>query len=392
MNLIRAFLDRLSDSLFVSVPEKLGLATELSKVPPLRLVSDKSVLSLPADPATRRPTSHSVSPVDALDDAVRRSQAWFLSRQHVSEGYWVAELEADTTLTSEYLMLRRFLDRVDPERERKAVRYLRAMQSSDGGWPIFYGGPSEISASVKAYFALKLSGISADEPYMLRARDCIQAKGGVVCANVFTKITLALFEQYDWEGIPSMPPEIMLLPKRFYFSIYAISYWSRAVLIPLLVVFANQPVCRIPKEQGIDELYVFPRAQIHYRDVPPFNKDQRWFTPHNFFVQLDGVLKLYDRMPLSWLREKALHKAATWMLDHIKGSGGLGAIYPAMANSIVALRCLGYQVDDPLVRKAFQEIEALEVYDTVSIGDQRVEALHLQPCHSPIWDTALLMN
>lgn len=392
MSLIRTFLGRLSDGFFVSVPEKLRLATQLAKVPPLRLVSDKSVPSAPVDPALRRPISHSVSPVDALDDAVRRSQAWFLSRQHASEGYWVAELEADTTLTSEYIMLRRFLDLVDPERERKAVHYLRAMQLADGGWPIFYGGPSEISASVKAYFALKLSGISADEPYMLRARDCIQAKGGVVCANVFTKITLALFEQYDWEGLPSMPPEIMLLPKRFYFSIYAISYWSRAVLIPLLVVFANQPVCRIPKEQGIDELYIVPRAQIRYRDVPPFNKDQRWFTPHNFFVQLDGVLKLYDRMPFSWLRERALHKAATWMLDHIKGSGGLGAIYPAMANSIVALRCLGYQVNDPLVQKALREIEALEVYDSVMVGDQRVEALHLQPCHSPIWDTALLMN
>ncbi len=392
MNLIRAFLGRLSDSLFVSVPEKFGSAAELFKAPPLRLVLDESPLSVPLDIAARRPPSHSVSQVDALDDAVRRSQAWFLSRQHESEGYWVAELEADTTLTSEYILLRRFLNRVDPERECKAVCYLRARQLPDGGWPIFYGGPSEISASVKAYFALKLSGISANEPYMLRARTCIQAKGGVVSANVFTKITLALFEQYDWNGLPSMPPEIMLLPKRFYFSIYAISYWSRAVLIPLLVVFANRPVCRIPEEQGIDELYLFPRAQIRYRDVPPFNKDQRWFTPHNFFVQLDGVLKLYDKMPLSWLRKKALHRAATWMLDHIKGSGGLGAIYPAMANSIVALRCLGYEVDDPLVRKAFQEIEALEVYDTLSIGEQRVETLHLQPCHSPIWDTALLMN
>jgi squalene-hopene/tetraprenyl-beta-curcumene cyclase len=392
MKLIRALLDRLSDSLFVAVPEKLGLATELSNVPPLRLVSDKSIPSASVDASTRRSTSHSISQVDVLDDAVRRSQAWFLSRQHASEGYWVAELEADTTLTAEYLMLRRFLDRVDPDRERKAVRYLRAMQLPDGGWPIFYGGPSEISASVKAYFALKLSSISADEPFMLRARDCILAMGGVVCVNVFTKITLALFEQYDWKGVPSMPPEIMLLPKRFYFSIYAISYWSRAVLIPLLVVFASQPVCRISKEQGIDELYITSRSQIRYRDVPPFNKDQRWFTPHNFFVQLDRVLKLYDRMPLNWLRDKALQKAAVWMLEHIKGSGGLGAIYPAMANSIVALRCLGYEVDDPLVRKALHEIESLEVYDTVSIGDQRVEALHLQPCHSPIWDTALLMN
>ena len=141
MKLIRTLLDRLSDSLFVSVPEKLGLATELSNIPPLRLVSDKSVLSAPVDAATRRSTSHSISQVDALDDAVRRSQAWFLSRQHASEGYWVAELEADTTLTSEYLLLRRFLERVDPERERKAVRYLRAMQLPDGGWQFSTEGP-----------------------------------------------------------------------------------------------------------------------------------------------------------------------------------------------------------------------------------------------------------
>jgi squalene-hopene/tetraprenyl-beta-curcumene cyclase len=289
-------------------------------------------------------------------------------------------------------MLRRLLDRVDPERERKAVRYLRAAQLPDGGWPIYYGGPSEISASVKAYFALKLSGVSGDEPFMLRARNCIRQKGGVVQANVFTKITLALFDQYDWEGIPHMPVELMFLPNWFYFNIYAISYWSRAVLIPLLIVFAHRPVCRIPKEQGIEELYVLPRTELRYWKYPPFNKDQKWFTPHNIFVALDALLKLYDHMPLMWLREKALHRAATWMLEHIKGSGGLGAIYPAMANSIMALQCLGYHADDPLVRKALKEIEDLEVYDTVSIADQRVEALHLQPCHSPIWDTSLLMN
>src|SRR5215470_11518142 len=281
MKLFRTILTRLSDSFFSSVPEKFRLVTELSKIPALRLVSEKSTTPAPVDTLGKRSGGHSGSQVEAIDDAVRRSQAWFLARQHVSEGYWVAELEADTTLTAEYLMLRRFLDRVDPERERKAVHYLRAMQLPDGGWPIFYGGPSEISASVKAYFALKLSGIPADEPFMRRARGRILAMGGVVCTNVFTKITLALFEQYDWKGVPTMPPEIMLLPKRFYFSIYAISYWSRAVLIPLLVVFANQPVCRISREHGIDELYVTPRSQIQYRDVPPFSKDQRWFTPHN---------------------------------------------------------------------------------------------------------------
>ncbi len=375
MKLIRTLLDRLSEGFFVSVSEKLELATEPSNVPPLRLVSDKPLFSAPVDTTTRRPTSHSTSHLDALDDAVRRSQSWFLSRQHASEGYWVAELEADTTLTSEYLLLRRFLDRVDPERERKAVGYLRAMQLPDGGWPIFYGGPSEISASVKAYFALKLSGVSVDEPFMVRAKDCILAKGGVVQTNVFTKITLALFDQYDWEGVPHMPVELMLLPKGFYFNIYAISYWSRAVLIPMLIIFAHRPVCQIPREQGIEELYLIPRKEIRYWKFPPFNKDQKWFTTHNFFVALDVMLKLYDRRPLIWLREKALHCASTWMLEHIKGSGGLGGIYPAMANSIMALQCLGYEVDDPLVQKALHAIESLEVYGTVSIGDQPVEAL-----------------
>ena len=390
MKLIRSILDRLSDSFFLSVSEKVRLATDPGGTPSLRLVSDKSAAAV--DTSSRRTTNQAGSQLDAIDDAVRRSQAWFLSRQHATEGYWVAELEADTTLTSEYLMLRRFLDRVDPERERKAVRYLRAAQLPDGGWPIYHGGPSEISVSVKAYFALKLSGISGDEPFMLRARDCIRAKGGVVQTNVFTKITLALFDQYDWEGIPHMPVELMFLPKWFYFNIYAISYWSRTVLIPLLIVFAHRPVCRISKEQGIEELYLTARNEIRYWKFPPFNKDQKWLTPHNIFVALDAMLKLYDHMPLMWLREKALHRAATWMLEHLKGSGGLGAIYPAMANSIMALQCLGYQVDDPLVRKALQEIEDLEIYETVSIGDQRVETLHLQPCHSPIWDTSLLMN
>lgn len=391
MKLIRTLFDRLSSSLLATIPGKFNSAIEYAQTPPLRLISDK-VGPLAAADAARRPSAHTVSQPDAIDDAIRRSQSWFLSKQHPTEGYWVAELEADTTLTSEYLMLRRFLDCVDPIKEDKAVRYLRTMQLPDGGWPIYYGGPAEISASVKAYFALKLSGVPASDACLVRARERILAMGGVVQANVFTKIALALFDQYDWEGVPHMPVELMLLPKRFYFSIYAISYWSRAVLIPLLIVFAHQPVCRIPREQGIEELYLEPRGKVPYWKYPPFNKDQAWFTPHNFFVMLDAVLKLYDRMPLLWLREKAMHKAATWMLDHLKGSGGLGAIYPAMANSVLALRCLGYEMDDPLVQKALREIEDLEVHESVMLDGQRLPTLHLQPCHSPIWDTALLMN
>ncbi|MBM4125607.1 MAG: squalene--hopene cyclase, partial [Nitrospira sp.] len=392
MQLLKSLITRLSNSLLASVPGHRGGGDSAGTASPVRLVSRNPHAAAASDQDGRRVSGSSMGQSESVDEAVRRSQSWFLSRQHPHEGYWVAELEADTTLTSEYLMLRRFLGLVDPERERKAVRYLRVMQLPEGGWPIYYGGPCEISASVKAYFALKLSGVSAEEPFMLRAKEAIRARGGVVAANVFTKITLALFDQYDWRGVPSMPPEIILFPKRFYFSVYALSYWSRVVLIPLLIIFTHRPVCRIPREQGIDELFVQPREQVAFNKVPPFKKDAAWFTWRNFFITLDRGLKLYDRMPIRALRNAAVRKAAEWMMAHVQGSGGLGAIYPAMANSVVAMRCLGYGVDHPSVVKALREIEDLEVYDTVKDGREAAETLHLQPCFSPVWDTALLIN
>jgi len=387
----KRLLTRLSDRFFASVPDRVRETVEAyTPKAVLRLVSHNPHPVAPADPTLRR-LAHAASH-EAVDEAIRLSQRWILDRQHPVEGFWVAELEADTTLTSEYLMLRRFLNVVDPERERRAVRYLEATQLPDGGWPIYAGGPSEISASVKAYFALKLAGVSPTEPFMLSARDCVLAKGGVAHANVFTKITLALFDQYDWHGLPSMPPEIMLLPRRFYFSIYEVSYWTRTVLIPLLVVLAHRPVCRIPEEEGIAELFVTPRELMDYADAPPFKKDAAWFTWRNVFIMLDKLLKLYERMPYQAFRETAVQKAIVWMLDHMRGSGGLGAIYPAMANSAVALHCLGYGADHPLLAKALKEIEDLEVYETVREGQAKVETLHLQPCFSPIWDTSLAVN
>jgi len=386
----KRLLTRLSDRFFASVPDKVREKVEAyAPQAVLRLVSHNPH-PVPVDAPVRRLT-HAASH-ESVEEAIRLSQRWIMDRQHPVEGFWVAELEADSTLTSEYLMLRRFLNVVDPERERKAVRYLKATQLPDGGWPIYSGGPSEVSASVKAYFALKLAGISPSEPFMRQARECIHAMGGVAASNVFTKINLALFDQYDWYGLPSMPPEIMLLPKRFYFSIYEISYWSRTVLIPLLIVFAHRPVCRIPEEEGIAELFVTPRELMDYGDVPPFKKDAAWFTWRNFFVTLDRLLKLYERMPYQAFRETAVQKAIVWMLDHMRGNGGLGAIYPAMANSAVALHCLGYSADHPLLAKALKEIEDLEVYETVREGQAKVETLHLQPCFSPVWDTSLAIN
>src|SRR5206468_700903 len=275
-------------------------------------------------------------------------------------------------------------DHVQRQARQKAERLLRLV----GGNPnLFLSDPAvqrphDPGQGSGQNFAHKSDAVA--EPFMEKARTMILSKGGVVGANVFTKIALALLDQYDWRGIPSMPVEIVLLPPRFLFSLYALSYWSRTVLTPLLIIFHYKPVCRIPKEQGIDELYLTAREWVNFRREPPFRKDHRWLTWRNFFITLDGVLRFYERVVPQGLRKKAIARAAQWMLKRMEGDGGLGAIYPAMANSVVALRCLGYEVDHPLVRKDLREIEALEVHEG--------NAMHLQPCFSPVWDTPLTIN
>jgi squalene-hopene/tetraprenyl-beta-curcumene cyclase len=227
---------------------------------------------------------------------------------------------------------------------------------------------------------MKLAGISPDEPFMKKAKESILAKGGVLKANVFTKIALALFGQFEWRGVPTMPAELILLPKWFYFNLYEVSYWSRAVIVPLLVLFSCKPLCRIPSEAGIDELYVEPKDRIERY----FKKDPQWFTWKNFFLNIDRILKIYDRLVPAALRHRAAMKAANWMIEHMRGDGGLGAIYPAMANSTMALTCLGRSADHPDVVRALRQIEDLGVEDE--------NGLHLQPCVSPIWDTCLTLN
>ena len=392
MKLLKNLLVRLSDSLFATVPSRLKARSSKRPVPPLKLVSHNPNPVISPDTTAWRPWPSTIGHAEAIEEALQRGELWFLSHQDADKGYWVEELEADTTLTSEYLMLRRFLNVVDLEREQKAVRYLIHAQLEDGGWPIYAGGPGDISASIKAYFALKLSGVSAEESFMCRAREFILDNGGVIGANVFTKIALALFGQYDWRGVPSMPPEIALAPKWFYFNLYVVSYWSRVVIIPLLIIFAYRPLCQVPKEQGIEELFTIPPNQIRYRQEPPFKRDTALFSWRNFFVWVDGIFKLYEVNPIPALRKRALKRAEAWMLQHIQGEGGLGAIYPAMANSIFAMKALGYSSDHPLVVKALKEIEALEVYTPSRESGRHPTMLHLQPCFSPVWDTALTIN
>lgn len=329
----------------------------------------------PATPSIGRAESPSS---DRLTEAIDRASAYLLTVQNPSGGYWVGELEADSTLTSEYLMLRRFIDKVDPLREKKAIRYLIESQLSDGAWNIFYDGPGDISATVKAYFALKLSGVSSDEPFMAKARQWILAKGGAAEVNVFTRIALALFGQYSWQAIPVMPVELMLLPRWFYFNIFAVSYWSRAVMVPLLIIYAYRPLRQAPQSAAIDELFVQPKESVRLKP------SRRWMTWRNLFLLIDRLLRWYDRHHLRGLRRRAIVRAADWMFARMRGSGGLGAIYPAMANSVVASLLLGRTVNDPIVRKALNGIEELEISDEYR--------LHLQPCHSPIWDTCLTIN
>ena len=316
--------------------------------------------------------------VQVLEEAIRRAQEYLLNLQH-AEGYWLGELEADSTLTSEYIMLRHFLDRVDRDRERKAANYLRAKQLPDGGWDLFPGSPSDISATVKGYFALKLVGHSADEPFMLRARENILAKGGVTKVNVFTKIALALFGQYDWQGVPTMPVEIMLLPRWSYFNLYEVSYWSRTVIVPLLVLMDLKPVCPIPPEAALDELYIPSRAAADLR-FPLTDELLSW---KNFFIGLDTVLPGLERWAPRPFRARARQQALAWMLTRM-GPGGLGGIYPAMASAVMTLHTLGYSEDHPKMAEGLKEIELL--------GIEEADRFHLQPCLSPVWDTSLAMN
>ena len=317
--------------------------------------------------------------VERLNEAIGKARDRFLSIQN-EEGYWVFDLEADTTIPSEYVLLQRFLDREVPEDQKKRfATYLRNRQLENGGWPLYYEGEANISASVKSYFALKQLGDSPDASHMVRARRYILKQGGAAEANVFTRILLALFGQVPWETTPAMPIEIMLLPQWFFFHLYKISYWSRTVIVPLLILYANRPVCRLKQDEGVSELFLSPAHELRHLDH---------FVPGSFFkncfLMLDRFLKKADPLMPRVLRKKALNRAEAWTLERMKGEGGIGAIFPAMANAVMALKVLGYSEDHPDFARGSQAIEDLLVHQ----GDES----YCQPCLSPIWDTCLSLS
>jgi squalene-hopene/tetraprenyl-beta-curcumene cyclase len=307
--------------------------------------------------------------------AVDGARKFLFSQQH-EEGYWCGELEADTTLESDYILLQTLLGTGNAGRFQKCCNWILQHQNEDGGWGIYADGPSNISASVKAYFGLKLSGYKPDHPALVRARTKILEMGGVTEANTFTKIYLCFLGQYDYDAVPAIPPEIVLFPNWFWFNIYEISSWSRAILVPLSICYAKKPLKKIPDEMGIEELFVGGRDKSRMR----LHWSQKLVSWRNFFLVLDRLTHWFEAVHIRPLRWLALKRAEQWMLERFEMSDGLGAIFPSMLNAIIALRCLGYSLDDPQVIRAIDELEKL--------GIEEGDTFRVQPCKPPIWDTA----
>ncbi len=314
---------------------------------------------------------------------MQRSCEHILSRQH-PEGFWDGELEADSMLEADYIFLHKLLDAGDPGRLKRAFTEMMRFQNEDGSWSLYPGGPGNISLSVKCYFAAKLMGVPQDDPRLTPCREWILAHGGVVACNTFTKMYLCGLGQYDYDAVPAIPPEIVLFPNWFYFNIYEISSWSRSIIVPLAIIYAKKPFKKIPPEQGIDELFVGGRENSVLR----LRMDRKnLFSWRNFFLLLDRITHMAEAVHIRPLRKIALRKAEKWMLERMEMTDGLGAIYPAMLNAIIALRCLGYSEDDPQVIRARDEFEKLGI-EQGPTADVPEPTFRMQPCVSPVWDTA----
>ncbi len=316
-------------------------------------------------------------------EAIGRACGNIFAKQ-APEGFWCGELEADAMLEADYIFGHMLLGTGEPYRLERALTELLRYQNEDGGWSIYPGGPSNISLSVKCYFACKLMGRSADDPVLAKAREWILAHGGVVECNTFTKIYLCFMGQYDYDAVPAVPPEIVLFPNWCYFNVYEISAWSRAILVPLSIAYAKKPFKKIAPEQGIDELFVGGRenADLHLR------WDKKLFSWRNFFLLADRATHWFERVHVRPLRKVALKKAEQWMLARLEMSDGLGAIYPAMLNAMIALRWLGYSLDDPQMIRALDEFERLGIDEPNGTPDYPEPTFRMQPCMSPVWDTA----
>jgi len=324
--------------------------------------------------------------------AVARTCDFLLQNQH-EDGYWCAELEGDSILQSEYILLQAWLGKHKSEPAVAAARYLKTQQAKDGSWGQFPGSDIDISASVKAYFALKLTGHDPQAPYMVAARKAIRDAGGADKVNSFTRFYLALLGQISYDHCPAAPPEVMMLPTWSPVNIYQISAWSRTILVPLTIMWAKRPSCEIPAELGIEELFVKPPSQWPPLRCPGAAEDRRWITWENTFRGLDWVLKKCEAWKLRPLRNRGLRLAEEWMLARFEESDGLGAIFPPIVWSAIALRCLGYSDDSKEVVECHRQLDALMIHppEEASAGASE-STLRLQPCKSPVWDTTIALR
>jgi squalene-hopene/tetraprenyl-beta-curcumene cyclase len=316
---------------------------------------------------------------ETLENALTRARDALLRLQN-EKGYWVGELQGDSILESEYILLKFIVEQEADNDLVKITNYLRNLQNPDGGWSLFPGGPADLSGTVKAYFALKLMGDSPEAEHMTKARKLILSLGGAEKCNSFTKFYFACLGQISFDACPSIPLEIVFLPKWFYFNLYHVSAWTRTMILPLAFVTTLRYTRQLPAGKGIRELYLDKLAANRVAN-PPRGIPRSW---RDFFLRVDQLLKAYGQSPIGGLRNRAMKAAEKWLIKRIEDSEGLGAIFPPMVYMLVVFKALGYPDDHPLVVKGHKELRDFYIEE----GD----TIRLQPCVSPVWDTGLAMH
>ncbi len=318
-------------------------------------------------------------PVGDVDAAISRLHAYFRDIQDES-GYWWGELESNNTMEAEYVMLCRFLGRHIPEREKHIVNYLLSKQHDDGSWAIYYGAPGDLSTSVECYFALKLCGVDPESDPMTRAREFILERGGIPRARMFTRIWLALFGQWKWEGTPRLPTEMILLPHWAPFSIYRFASWARGCIVPLSIVLSRHPIREIPPEHTIYELLPDGKDGTDYSlpKPPGFN------LPRLVHLVEQTIGSLYHRLRFNPFRKAAEKKAIRWILEHQEADGSWGGIQPPWVYSLIALSVCGFDNEHPAMARGFEGLEGF--------GIQKGDKWTVQGCISPVWDTCLIVQ
>lgn len=315
---------------------------------------------------------------EALDQSIERSRDFLLSIQN-REGYWVDELEANVTISAEFIFFMHFTGRLDSVKQDKVVKYLLHQQREDGSWPLFYGGLCDINSTVESYMALKMAGLPADQEEMVRARRAIFSNGGIKNTRVFTKMFLAMFGQLSWDECPAVPVEIILLPNWFPFNIYEISSWSRGTVVPLSIVRSFEPVKELPEGHDVQELFTEKDQSLNFKpNGLPFTS---W---RDTFIYLDRFIKILGKFPYKPFRKKAIHKVEKWTLEHQEDQGDFAGIQPAMFNALLALHLLGYAKDHPACVKGMEAVDRFML--------EKDGQLWMQACVSPLWDTAICAN